>query len=60
MKEIIEYGVCTAPSDTELVKAVNEAISMGFQPFGNLIVVTNQYNNGTIVQPMVKYAAEKQ
>lgn len=57
--KIIQYGLCTAPSDTELVDAVNKAIRMGFEPFGNIAIAVNQNDQATMIQPVVKYEREK-
>jgi hypothetical protein len=55
-RKIVQYALCTAPSDTELVNAVNKAIQLGFEPFGNIATVVNQKNQDTLIQPVVKYA----
>jgi hypothetical protein len=57
-KKIIQYALCTAPDDTELINAVNKAIDLGFQPFGVLLLVPNQRGTATIIQPVVKYELE--
>lgn len=49
-KVIIDYYVAIRTDISSLERSVKFYISMGFQPFGNLVVVDNLFH-----QPLVKY-----
>lgn len=52
---IIEYMIVSENNKNQLEISVNKAISLGWQPYGNLLIDRSQQGVITLAQPMVKY-----
>jgi len=55
--KITDYVVVSKNNIDRLLSEVNRMISVGWQPYGQLIM--KDFHGGALHQPMVKYADEK-